>query len=154
MKAKIESIAKNPLNKNGIKENKLNISSKTLKDSFSYLEEFKQSLKEELNIKKVETNYLENEKIINRAKNNNNNTSSLRTKESSCNINGINEYSVNGETGFSYGPEDVDGFADGIEYLADHPDWCESVGRKNIERAEKYDYHYANSIMKELYESM
>ena len=70
------------------------------------------------------------------------------------NINGINEYSVNGETGFSYGPEDVDGFADGIEYLADHPDWCESVGRKNIERAEKYDYHYANSIMKELYESM
>lgn len=91
MKAKIESIAKNPLNKNRFKENKLNISSKTLKDSFSYLEEFKQSLKEELNIKKVETNYLENEKIINRAKNNNNNTSSLRTKESSCNINGINE---------------------------------------------------------------
>ena len=70
------------------------------------------------------------------------------------NINGINEYSVNGETGFSYGPEDVNGFADGIEYLADHPDWCVSVGRKNIVRAEKYDYHYANSIMKELYESM
>ena len=91
MKAKIESIAKNPLNKNGIKENKLNISSKTLKDSFSYLEEFKQSLKKELNIKKSETNYLEKEKIINRAKNNNNNSSSLRTKESSCNINGINE---------------------------------------------------------------
>ena len=91
VKAKIESIAKNPLNKNGIKENKLNISSKTLKDSFSYLEEFKQSLKKELNIKKSETNYLEKEKIINRAKNNNNNSSSLRTKESSCNINGINE---------------------------------------------------------------
>ena len=91
VKAKIESIAKNPLNKNGMKENKLNISSKTLKDSFSYLEEFKQSLKKELNIKKSETNYLEKEKIINRAKNNNNNSSSLRTKESSCNINGINE---------------------------------------------------------------
>ena len=94
VKAKIESIAKNPSNKNKSKENKLNISSKTLKDSFSYLQEFKEALNnQELNIKKVETNYLENNKLKNNNNNNNNNnnTSSLRTKESSCNINGINE---------------------------------------------------------------
>ena len=70
------------------------------------------------------------------------------------NINGINDYSVNGETGFSYPPNDVSGFAEGIAYLADHIDWSREVGEKNIERAKDYDYHIADEIMRGVYQSM
>ena len=82
VKSKIESIAKNPpLNINNSNENKLNISTKTLKDSFSYLEEFKESFKKQLNIKKVETTFMKNNTNIDWHKNNN--ISSLLTKGSS-----------------------------------------------------------------------
>jgi Glycosyltransferase len=67
------------------------------------------------------------------------------------NINGINEYSINGETGFSYSPNDVEGFAEGIAYLADNRQWSREVGEKNIERAKEYDYHIVNDIMKKVY---
>ena len=76
LKAKIELIANNPKNKNKIKSNELNISSKTLKDSYSYLEECKQSLNKDIKIKKAETN------IINFR---NNNNSILKIKELSNN---------------------------------------------------------------------
>ena len=88
VKSKIESIAKNPINKNKLKENDLTISSKTLKDSFSYLEEFKDSIKNNSNIKKAETNYVTNNSNLNLHKNN---ISSLLTKNSSGNLNIINE---------------------------------------------------------------
>jgi len=88
LKSKIESIAKNNINnRNKSKENKLNISTKTLKDSFSYLDEFKESLKKELNIKKVETNIDWHKK---------NNISSLCTRDFSDNLNGINGNIIKG----------------------------------------------------------
>ena len=86
VKSKIESIAKK--NKNILKENNLTLSSKTLKDSFSYLEEFKESCKKDLNIKKAETNYTTNNQNLNIRKNN---VSSLLTKHSSGNLNNSNE---------------------------------------------------------------
>ena len=86
VKSKIESIAKK--NKNTLKENNLTLSSKTLKDSFSYLEEFKESCKKDLNIKKAETNYTTNNQNLNIRKNN---VSSLLTKHSSGNLNNSNE---------------------------------------------------------------
>ena len=86
VKSKIESIAKK--NKNTLKENNLTLSSKTLKDSFSYLEEFKESCKNDLNIKKAETNYTTNNQNLNIRKNN---VSSLLTKHSSGNLNNSNE---------------------------------------------------------------
>ena len=90
VKSKIESIAKNPpINMNNSNENNLNTSTKTLKDSFSYLEEFKESFKKQLNIKKVETSFIKNNSNIDWHKNNN--SSSLVTKGSSCNLNIINE---------------------------------------------------------------
>lgn len=67
------------------------------------------------------------------------------------NINGINDYSINGETGFSYRPNDVSGFAEGIAYLADNPEWSRKVGEENIRRAADYDYHIANEIMRGVY---
>ena len=87
VKSKIESIAKNPKSNSKLKENNLSISSQTLKDSFSYLEEFKDSIKKDLTIKKVETNYTKNNPNLNYHKN----VSSLLTKNSSGNLNGINE---------------------------------------------------------------
>ena len=89
VKSKIESIAKNPQNRNRLNSNDLAISSKTLKDSFSYLEEFKDSLKNNsnLNIKKSETNYTKNNLNLNLHKNN---ISSLLTKNSSDNLNNLN----------------------------------------------------------------
>ena len=89
VKSKIESIAKNPQNRNRLNSNDLTISSKTLKDSFSYLEEFKDSLKNNsnLNIKKSETNYTKNNLNLNLHKNN---ISSLLTKNSSDNLNNLN----------------------------------------------------------------
>ena len=81
VKSKIESIANKPRNKDKYKENELNISTKTLKDSYSYLDDFKENLTKG-NIKKVETNIDWHR---------NNNISSLRTKDSSANISGINE---------------------------------------------------------------
>ena len=89
VKAKIESIAKNPNNIRKSKENNLNISTKTLKDSFSYLEELKETSNKESNIKKAETNYVKNIPKLNLHKNINN--SSLCTKDNSSNINGMNE---------------------------------------------------------------
>lgn len=70
------------------------------------------------------------------------------------NINGINDYSIDKETGFSYSPDDVDGFAEGIAYLADNRDWCRKVGEKNIERAKNYDYHIVDDIMTDIYKSL
>ena len=87
VKSKIESIAKNPKSNSKLKENNLSISSQTLKDSFSHLEEFKDSIKKDLTIKKVETNYTKNNPNLNYHKN----VSSLLTKNSSGNLNGINE---------------------------------------------------------------
>ena len=70
------------------------------------------------------------------------------------NINGINEYSIDGETGFSCPPDDVYGFAKGISYMADNKDWCHEVGLNNIAKAGKYDYHIVNDIMREVYKSL
>ena len=53
------------------KQNDLNISSNTLKDSLSLLEEFKNSFYKNLNIKKIETNYYKNNPNINLFKLNN-----------------------------------------------------------------------------------
>ena len=85
VKSKIESIANKPMHKNKPKENELNISTKTLKDSFSYLNEFKENINKD-NIKKVETNIDWHR---------NNHMSSLCTKNSSANISGINEKNEN-----------------------------------------------------------
>ena len=82
LKAKIESIAKNPKNRSNIEQNELKISAKTLKDSYSHLEECKESFKKDINIKKVETN-------INWFRENN---SSFITKESSNYKTNVNDY--------------------------------------------------------------
>ena len=96
VKSKIESIAKKPeniLSSDESKNNQLNISTKTLKDSFSYIEEFRESFhNKEQPIKKVETYYMKNNLKLDVYQNQN--SSSIRTKGSSGNINGTCDYSI------------------------------------------------------------
>ena len=105
LKSKIETKAKNlskdeenkkekyliPNNLNNLKEeskqNNLNISSNTLKDSLSILEEFKNSFYQNLNIKKIETNYYKNYQNINLYKRNNLSSFCTKGTTSSDNIN-------------------------------------------------------------------
>ena len=69
------------------KQNHLNVSSNTLKDSLSILEEFKNSLYPNLNIKKLETNYYKNYQNINLYKRNNLSSFCTKGTTSSDNIN-------------------------------------------------------------------
>ena len=64
---------------------------------------------------------------------------------------GINDYSVDGVTGYKCEPTDVDGFAQAIERLANDPALRESMGKGNIERAQKYRVQTINSQMHEVY---
>ena len=102
LKSKIESIAKIlsrkkeeninylKINKEESKENKLNLSIKTLKDSLSCLEEFKNSFyRDNLNIKKNETNYSKKLSNINFYKCNNNSSICTKGTRSSDNKNSI-----------------------------------------------------------------
>ena len=69
------------------------------------------------------------------------------------NVNGINDYSENGVTGYSCGPLDVDKFAENIRACVTNPEWMEQVKEHNIEAAKRYDIHVVNEIMKSVYES-
>ena len=67
------------------------------------------------------------------------------------NKHGINDYSVDGVTGYKCEPTDVDGFAQAIERLANNPVLRESMGQGNIERAQKYRVQTINSQMHDIY---
>ncbi len=67
------------------------------------------------------------------------------------NINGINDYSIDGVTGYSCSPNDVDAFAISIQRCISDSLWLDKVGEENIERAKKYDITNVNEIMKEIY---
>ena len=113
LKSKIESkakiISKEKENKNEIylipnnekeeesKQNNLNISSNTLKDSLSLLEEFKNSFYKNLNIKKIETNYYKNNQNINLYKRNNLSSFCTKGTISSDNINRNSKCDLNQE---------------------------------------------------------
>lgn len=70
------------------------------------------------------------------------------------NINGINDYSINGKTGMSYFPNDINGFSDGILYFFTHPEQVKEIGMSNKEMAKKYDICKVRSIMKKIYGSV
>lgn len=67
------------------------------------------------------------------------------------NVNGINDYSINGITGYSYSPKDYKGFSNGIEILIDNKEIREKMKKNNIKSAQKYDISNVNIKMKEIY---
>ena len=72
----------------------------------------------------------------------------------SSNIHGINDYSINGKTGFSYSPEDYIGFSKGIEYFFENPIRRQEIGDININIAKKYDISNVDRIMLKVYKSI
>ena len=64
---------------------------------------------------------------------------------------GINDYSTDGVTGYKCDPTDVDGFAKAIGRLSDDTALRESMGKHNVELAEKYDVDHINQMMKDVY---
>lgn len=70
------------------------------------------------------------------------------------NIHGINDYSVNGETGYKCSPKDVKGFAQRICELRQDKIRREKMGKNNREVVQKYDVKNVNEIMKKVYENI
>lgn len=67
------------------------------------------------------------------------------------NVHGIPDYSINGVTGFSYSPSNVDGFANAIDILYRDVRLREKIRRHNSVVAQKYDVKNIISKMKNIY---
>ncbi len=68
------------------------------------------------------------------------------------NIHGINDYSINGKTGYKYSPLDADGFAEGISKIISDPEASSIMGAYNREFVKKYDIQNVLPIMRAIYE--
>jgi glycosyltransferase involved in cell wall biosynthesis len=69
------------------------------------------------------------------------------------NVHGINDYSIDGVTGYKCSPHDTDGFAGAIKKLLDDPDITSSIGESNKEHVKRYSIGNVLPIMKSIYES-
>lgn len=70
------------------------------------------------------------------------------------NVHGINDYLINGETGYSFSPCDIDGFVEGIRCLANNQGLRNEMGSRNLVFVTKFDISVVTKIMKEIYASM
>lgn len=64
---------------------------------------------------------------------------------------GINDYSINGKTGFSCNAEDIVGFQNAILKLADNDNLRQQMGTHNKIVAKQYDIGKTECIMKKIY---
>lgn len=55
------------------------------------------------------------------------------------NVQGIPDYSINGETGYCLDPHDIDGFANAIRTLVDSKELRDRIAKHNVVAAKKYD---------------
>lgn len=69
------------------------------------------------------------------------------------NVHGINDYSVDGVTGYKSAPMDAEGFASAIQKLAGDSDLRAEMGRYNAQLVRKYDVSHINQSLKEIYGS-
>ncbi|WP_028043144.1 glycosyltransferase [Candidatus Stoquefichus massiliensis] len=70
------------------------------------------------------------------------------------NINGINDYSINGITGFKYSPEDIEGFSNGIKNLEESKELMNSMKVNCVNISKNYSIDLVNEIMEKLYKSI
>ena len=63
------------------------------------------------------------------------------------NIHGINDYSIDGVTGYKCAPDDVDGFKNAIEKLLADSSLREKMGAVNKEAVKKYNI---SSVLEEM----
>jgi glycosyltransferase involved in cell wall biosynthesis len=69
------------------------------------------------------------------------------------NVHGINDYSIDGVTGYKSSPSDVDGFTDVITKLVSDCSLRMKMGQENIKLAKKYSVIHICSLMRNVYES-
>ncbi|WP_214694229.1 glycosyltransferase family 4 protein [Exiguobacterium sp. s160] len=69
------------------------------------------------------------------------------------NIHGINDYSVDGVTGFKCAPNDVEGFARAIQTMRFDFDLSRQMGLRNTESAKAYDIERSHAEMKNIYDT-
>ena len=67
------------------------------------------------------------------------------------NINGISDYSINEKTGYSFSPNDVNGFTWAIKELYFNLELREKYGLYNKEIVKKFDICKVHEIMESLY---
>ncbi|MGF2059314.1 glycosyltransferase family 4 protein [Enterococcus innesii] len=67
------------------------------------------------------------------------------------NVNGINDYLIEGETGFSCNPQDIKSFRKYIQKLAESNKLRENISVTNIKFAQKYDKSIINKTMEKVY---
>lgn len=67
------------------------------------------------------------------------------------NVHGIVDYSVDGETGYSCSPSDIDGFTKAILKLYIDENLRKEIGSRNVQQVEKYGIDNAVSQVKNLY---
>lgn len=67
------------------------------------------------------------------------------------NVHGINDYSINGKSGYSCAPKDAHGFAEAIRKLYHSPEDRERMGQFNKEQVKRFDIHCVDVIMRKLY---
>lgn len=70
------------------------------------------------------------------------------------NITGINDYMVQGKTGFVCSPHYVEQFANAIELLADNETLRQQIGLHNLEASKKFDVENSLKIMKDIFMSV
>ena len=68
------------------------------------------------------------------------------------NVHGINDYSLNGVTGYKYSPDDVCGFAGAIRDLMDNASLIEKMGAYNKKYVKKYEVSVILRTMREVFE--
>ena len=67
------------------------------------------------------------------------------------NIRGVNDYSIDGVTGYMFKPPDVNGFSEGIKRLKEDDSLRIEMGKNNIECAQQYSLARINTQMREVY---
>lgn len=72
----------------------------------------------------------------------------------SSNVHGILDYVIDGKTGYTASPEDVDGFAEGIRKLAENPALREEMKPNCIEAVEPFELSNALRVMWDIYEEI
>lgn len=70
------------------------------------------------------------------------------------NVHGIVDYSVDGVTGYSCCPTDVDGFAKVINYLIEDEKLRIKMSKHNIEAVNKFNLNKVKDIMQDIYKSI
>lgn len=67
------------------------------------------------------------------------------------NVHGINDYSIDGVSGYKCNPDDADGFAQAIGRLMDHPEDCRKFGEYNRKQVQNFKTEKAEAAMRRIY---